>query len=126
MNRVDLIGDLVSPVQVRRDWSTGRTMGRAILAVPHEAGMDLIPVTLWGREAVDAARYLGEGSTVAVKGHIHSGFLAERVASSRPGARCWVGWPRPRRRRTNCWRPPTGCWTRGRACWPSARAASGG
>src|SRR5262245_23529818 len=81
MNRVELIGDLVSPVEVRRDWSTGRTMGKAIIAVSRDVpGIDFVPVTLWGREAVDASKYLGEGSTVAVKGHIHSGFLADRDA----------------------------------------------
>ncbi len=81
MNRVELIGDLVSPVEVRRDWSTGRTIGKAIVAVSRGVlGVDFIPVTLWGHEATDAAKYLGEGSTVAVRGHIHSGFLADRDA----------------------------------------------
>lgn len=81
MNRVELIGDLVCPVGVRRDWSTGRTMGKAILAVSRGVlGMDFVPVTLWGREASDAAKYLGEGSTVAIHGHIHSGWLAHRDA----------------------------------------------
>jgi len=80
MNRVELIGDLVSPVEVRRDRNTGRTRSKAIIAVPRALGMDFVPVTLRGREAADAAKYLGEGSTVAIKGHIHSGLLAERSA----------------------------------------------
>ena len=79
MNKVELVGDLVSPVEVRKDWSTGRTVGKAIIAVSRGVlGMDFVPVTLWGRDASDAAKYLGEGSTVFVRGHIHSGFLAER------------------------------------------------
>ena len=79
MNNVRLIGDLVVPVVTRRDWSTGRTVGKALIAVSRGAmGLDFVPVTLWDREAIDAANYLGEGSTVAIRGHVHSGFLAER------------------------------------------------
>jgi single-stranded DNA-binding protein len=81
VNKVELIGDLVSPVEVRRDWSTGRTIAKAIVAVSRGVlGVEFIPVTLWGREATDASAYLGEGSTVAIKGHIHSGFLIDRGA----------------------------------------------
>ena len=84
MNRVELIGDLVSPVEVRRDWSTGRSLGKAIIAVRRGVlGVDFVPVTLWGREATDASKYLGEGSTVAVRGHIHSGVLVGDAASAR-------------------------------------------
>jgi len=39
-----------------------------------------VPVTLWDREAVDASKYLGDGSKVAVRAHIHS-----RVVVERPG-----------------------------------------
>ena len=82
MNKVELIGDLVCPVEVRRDRSTGRTIGKAIIAVSRGVlGVDIAPVTLRGREAVDANKYLGEGSTVFVRGHIHGGFLAERGAT---------------------------------------------
>jgi single-stranded DNA-binding protein len=82
VNKVELIGDLVSPVEVRRDWSTGRTVGKAIVAVSRGAlGVEFIPVTLWGREATDASKYLGEGSTLAIRGHVHSGFLIDRAAS---------------------------------------------
>jgi len=81
MNQVDLVGDLVSLSEVRRDRSTGRTVGKAIIAVSRGVlGVDFVPVTLWGREVIDASKYLGEGSTVAVRGHIHTGLLAERGA----------------------------------------------
>jgi single-stranded DNA-binding protein len=79
VNRIDLVGDLVSPVELRRDRITGRTFGKTIIAVPHGLdGVDFVPVTLVGREAIDAAKYLGDGSSVAVRGHLHSGAVAER------------------------------------------------
>src|SRR5882672_10061887 len=54
MNKVELVGDLVSPVEVRRDWSTGRTIGKAIIAVSRGVlGLEFVPVTLWDREARD-------------------------------------------------------------------------
>jgi single-stranded DNA-binding protein len=82
VNTVELIGDLVSPVEVRRDRSTGRNIGKAIIAVSRGVlGLDFVPVTLRGREATDAGKYLGEGSTIFVRGHIHSGFLADRDAA---------------------------------------------
>jgi single-strand DNA-binding protein len=79
MNKVELTGDLVSPVEVRQDRATGRAIGKATIAVSRGVmGIDFVPVTLWDREAKDAAKYLGEGSTLAVKGHIHSGVVVLR------------------------------------------------
>jgi single-stranded DNA-binding protein len=45
--------------------------------------VDFVPVTLWGREAWDASKYLGEGSTVAVRGHLHSGVVVGDATSAR-------------------------------------------
>lgn len=82
MNRVDLVGDLVCPVVVRRDSRTGRTIGKATIAVSRGVlGIDFVPVTLWDHEAVDASKYLGDGSTLAVRAHIHSRVLVERPGS---------------------------------------------
>jgi single-stranded DNA-binding protein len=79
MNRLELIGTLVWPVEARREHLTGRSFARAMLAVSRGVdGMDFVPLTLRDREAEDAARYLGEGSLVAVEGHLHSTLLADR------------------------------------------------
>lgn len=81
MNRVELIGKLVFPVEVHREPGTGRAIGKAMIAVSRGVqGLDFVPVTLREREAVDAAKYLGEGSVVAITGHIHSTLLTERDA----------------------------------------------
>jgi len=74
MNTVHLVGELVSPVECRRDQITKRAWGKAIIAVPRgsKGAIDFVPVTLRDREAEMAARYLGDGSLVSVEGHIHS------------------------------------------------------
>ena len=78
MNFVRLIGDLVFPVELRRDRTTGRTIGKALIAVPNGVhGTCFVPLTLRGNEAVDAAKYLGEASRVDVTGHIHSAYLTD-------------------------------------------------
>src|SRR5262245_46318351 len=79
MNRVQLIGDLVWPVEVWRDPATGRRFGRAMLAVSvGEFDLTFVPLILQDREAVDAARYLGEGSRVEVAAHLHSTLVTDR------------------------------------------------
>jgi hypothetical protein len=78
MNFVRLIGDLVFPVELRRDRTTGRTIGKALIAVPNGVhGTYLVPLALRGNEAADAAKHLGEASRVDVTGHIHSAYLAD-------------------------------------------------
>jgi single-stranded DNA-binding protein len=79
MNQVQLVGVLIWPVELRRDASTGQTIGKAMLAVPGGSqSLNFIPVTLHGREATDAAKYLGEGSRVSVTGNLHSVLVTER------------------------------------------------
>lgn len=81
MNRVQLIGDLVWPVETRRDRATGQWIGRAMIAVSSDLdGLNFVPLTLHGREATDAAKYLGEGSTVYVNAHLHSLLVTDRDA----------------------------------------------
>ena len=78
MNRVQLIGDLLCPIEVRT-LGSGRTIGKTIIAVSRgvELGTDWIPLVLHDRHATDAAKYLGEGSRVAVEGRLHSAHVAE-------------------------------------------------
>src|SRR5262245_45987631 len=80
MNTVHLIGELVSAVEVNRDRITARTWARTVIAVPRgdKGGIDFVPVTLRDREANMAARYLGDGSLVAIEGHLHSALRPNR------------------------------------------------
>jgi single-stranded DNA-binding protein len=74
MNTVYLIGELVMPVEFRRDRNSGRTWGKTVIAVPRgtKGIIDFVPVTLRDREAEMAALYLGDGSLVGIDGYIHS------------------------------------------------------
>ncbi len=84
MNRVQLIGVLVWPVDVWRDRVTGRTHGKAMIVVSSGVeGLDFVPVILNDREALDAAAYLGEGSRVEVVGRLHSAVVTLGSANKR-------------------------------------------
>jgi single-stranded DNA-binding protein len=94
MNNVQLIGELVRPVEVSRGRLTGRTWAKTMIAVPRVggAGIDLVPVTVYAGEAVMASRYLNVGSLVAVEGRLHSARMAERDEEDRRATRrlVWV------------------------------------
>ena len=82
MNRVQLIGDVVWPVEVRTDRATGRTFGRIMLAVSADTDpLVFVPLTLQDSEAIDAGMYLGEGSRVMVSAHLHSSLVRYHDAS---------------------------------------------
>lgn len=81
MNRLQLVGKLVWPVEVKREPVTGLPVAKAMIAVPNEVtGIDFIPVTLRNHEAVDASKYLGDGSLIAVDGHVHSRLVTDRYS----------------------------------------------
>jgi len=85
MNRLQLIGKLVWPVEVRRERGTGLTIARAMVAVSNDddvTGIDFIPVTLRDNDALDAAKYLGDGSLIALDGRLHSALVTDRYAQS--------------------------------------------
>ncbi len=82
MNRVQLIGVLVWPIEVWHDRATSQVFGKAMFAVSvGEAGLAFIPVILQNSEAVDASMYLGEGSQVEVTGHLHSSLITSYDAN---------------------------------------------
>jgi single-stranded DNA-binding protein len=82
MNHVQLIGVVVWPIEVWRDRATGRTLGKAMLAVSaDEPPLAFVPVILRDSEAADAAMYLGEGSRVEVTGHLHSSLVTNHDAN---------------------------------------------
>src|SRR5258708_37049643 len=77
MNTVRLLGELVNPVVLKR--ARERAWGKTVIAVPRGGigGIDFVPVTLSGREAEMAARYLGDGSLVSIEGRLHSAVRPE-------------------------------------------------
>jgi single-stranded DNA-binding protein len=74
MNTAHLIGELVTPPEIKRDRNSARCWGRTVIAIPRgsKGGIDFVPVTLRDGEADMAARYLGDGSVISVEGHLHS------------------------------------------------------
>ena len=83
MNRIELVGRIVWSVELRRDHSTQQTVGDAMLAVWSDGTeLEFIPVTLHGRDAEDAATYLGLGSQIEVHGHMHSALVVDRGKGS--------------------------------------------
>ena|SRR5215469_5618822 len=84
MNRVQLIGDVVWPVKVWTDRTTGLTFGRTMLAVSSDTDrLVFVPLILPDSEATDAGLYLGEGSRVNVDAHLHSSLVTCHDASQR-------------------------------------------
>ena|SRR5437773_2020046 len=81
MNQVRLIGEVAWPVVVERDPVTRRPVVNTVLAVHRGVhGPSFIPITLRGDEALSASKHLGEGSLVAVDGHIRTDRMATRDA----------------------------------------------
>ena len=74
MNRVLLIGELTNEVEVQRHRRSGPAWAKTTIAVTRgtKGAIDFVPVVLRDREAVQASRYLGGGSLIAVEGHVHS------------------------------------------------------
>jgi hypothetical protein len=82
MNRVQLIGDIVWPVKVWTDRTTGRAFGRTMLAVSSDTDpLVFVPLIIPDTEATDAELYLGEGSRVKVSAHLHSSLVTDHDAS---------------------------------------------
>ncbi|MZQ97200.1 MAG: single-stranded DNA-binding protein [Acidaminobacter sp.] len=87
MNSVNLIGRLTSEPQLRYIPSTNTPTTRMIIAVNRNLSKekkeeaqskghptaDFIPVTVWGKQAENAAKYLEKGNRVAIKGRITTG-----------------------------------------------------
>src|SRR5438309_304011 len=76
MNKMELMGHLVCPVLLR-ELRGGRTVGKSIISVPRvrdgeRVGTDWVPIAVWDRQAVNAARYLHLGSLVHIRGRLHS------------------------------------------------------
>lgn len=92
MNRVLLIGELTNGVEVHRHRGSVPAWAETLIAVPRgsKGAIDFVPVVLRDREAVQASRYLGDGSLVAVEGHIHSALTPVHDDGLRARRLVWV------------------------------------
>lgn len=87
MNNVSIVGKLVREPELRYIPSNNTAVTRMIIAVDRSmtnekkeeakakgyATADFIPVTVWNKQAENAAKYLDKGSRVAVQGRITTG-----------------------------------------------------
>jgi len=74
MNRVNLIGNLATDVELRTV-GEGKTVASFLLAVgrgSREAGADFLGVSAWDRQAELCAEYLSKGQRVGVDGYLRS------------------------------------------------------
>ncbi len=113
MNKTFLIGNLARAVELK-EMGGGRARANGLLAVSEyrkgeKTETEWVRIVLWDRMAVNAARYLGRGSRVAIVGRLRSRFydrprgegtvrtLGTEVTVesltylSRPGARAGAG-----------------------------------
>ena len=74
MNRVSLIGNLASDVEIR-DVGEEKKVASFLLAVGRggrDAGADFVGVSVWDRQAEVCAEYLSKGRRVGVDGYLRS------------------------------------------------------
>lgn len=74
MNRVSLIGNLATDVEIR-DVGEDKKVASFLLAVGRggrDAGADFVGVSVWDRQAELCAEYLGKGRRIAVDGRLKS------------------------------------------------------
>ena len=74
MNRVSLIGNLASDVEIR-DVGEEKKVASFLLAVGRggrDAGADFVGVSVWDRQAEVCAEYLSKGRRIGVDGYLRS------------------------------------------------------
>ncbi|MGH2971206.1 MAG: single-stranded DNA-binding protein [Gaiellaceae bacterium] len=74
MNRVSLIGNLASDVEIR-DVGEEKKVASFLLAVGRggrDAGADFVGVSVWDRQAEICAEYLSKGRRIGVDGYLRS------------------------------------------------------
>ena len=82
MNQVQLIGNLARAVEIKQyGTEEEKVYGRTLIALTRRGkreGTDYVRIVLWGRMALNAARYLGKGSRVGLVGHFDSEFYERK------------------------------------------------
>ena len=74
MNRVTLIGNLATDVEIR-EVGEDKKVASFLLAVGRggrDAGADFVGVSVWDRQAELCAEYLGKGRRIGVDGYLRS------------------------------------------------------
>ncbi len=82
MNLVQMIGNLARAVEIKQYGAEEeKVYGRTLIALSRRGkreGTDYVRIVLWGRMALNAARYLGKGSRVGIVGHFDSEFYERK------------------------------------------------
>jgi single-strand DNA-binding protein len=86
MNKVTLQGNLARDLDYK-ELGGDKCLARGLLAVSRYGkgrdGRDLIRIVLWGKQAVNAVRFLEKGSSVGIIGRIRSEFYEDRDGKNR-------------------------------------------
>lgn len=86
MNKVTLQGNLARDLDYK-ELGGDKALARGLLAVSRygkgREGRDLIRIVLWGKQAVNAVRYLEKGSSVGIVGRLRSEFYEARDGKNR-------------------------------------------
>ena len=82
MNQVQLIGNLTRAVEIKQyGHGEDQVFGRTMVALTRHGkreGTDYVRIVLFGKMALNAARYLGKGSRVGIVGHFDSEFYERK------------------------------------------------
>src|SRR5215471_4399041 len=82
MNLVQMIGNLARAVEIKQYGAEEeKVYGRTLIALSRHGkkdGTDYVRIVLWGRMALNAARYLSKGSRVGIVGHFDSEFYERK------------------------------------------------
>ena len=77
-----MIGNLARAVEIKQYGAEeDKVYGRTLIALSRHGkreGTDYVRIVLWGRMALNAARYLGKGSRVGIVGHFDSEFYERK------------------------------------------------
>ena len=86
MNKVTLQGNLARDLDYK-ELGGDKALARGLLAVSRygrgREGRDLVRIVLWGKQAVNAVRYLEKGSSVSIVGRLRSEFYEARDGKNR-------------------------------------------
>ena len=77
-----IVSCLTAPVEIKQYGAEeDKVYGRTLIALSRHGkkeGTDYVRIVLWGRMALNAARYLGKGSRVGIVGHFDSEFYERK------------------------------------------------
>lgn len=90
MNKIVLLGKLIRDPELKVVEGTEKSFTRFIIAVERsfktatgERQSDLIPVTIWGRKAEVACKYLKKGSLISLSGRLRTGSYEDQSGNKK-------------------------------------------